>query len=98
MSAFDDGIISGKSLTEMRVEPNFVAAGVASTKANWVEDCSGAFCYEREAFACPVIVSSFGGCGVISWLEKDKTKTQAGEVSAQHYQLAMVKVLDAWIG
>ena len=82
----------------MRVEPNFVTTGAASTKANWVEDCSGAFCHEREAFACPVIVSSFGGCGVIYWLEKDKTEIQAGEVSAQHNQLAMVEVLDAWVG
>jgi len=61
MLAFVDVIIAGKSLTEMRVEPNFVAAGAASTEENWVEDYSGAFCHEREAFACPVIVSSFGG-------------------------------------
>ena len=82
----------------MQVEPNFVATGAASAEANWVEDCcSRAFCHEREAFTCPVIVSCFGGCGVVAWLEKDKTKTQAGEVSAQHYQLAMVEALDAWV-
>jgi len=31
-------------------------------------------------------------------LEKDKTETQAGEVSVQHDQLAMVEALDAWVG
>ena len=75
VSAFVDGVVSRKSLTEMRVEPNFVAAGAASAKANWVEDCSGAFGHEREAFTCPVIVSCFGECGVVAWLEEDKTKT-----------------------
>ncbi len=75
VSAFVDGVVSRKSLTKMLVEPNFVAAGAASAKANWVEDCSRAFGHERVAFTRPVIVSCFGGCGVVAWLEEDKTKT-----------------------
>ena len=56
------------------MEPNFVAAGVASAKANWVEDCSGAFGHEREAFTSPVIVSCFGECVLLPGWRRTKPK------------------------
>ncbi len=94
LPAFVDCVVPRESLPEMWMQPHFIPLGTASAKANWVEGCNGIFCHEGETTSIPIILCSFGGRFVISWLKRDETKSEAGEVCLQYNQFAMIKALD----
>jgi hypothetical protein len=58
LSTLVDGIIPGKSFAEMRMQPNFIAAGSTSSKAYWAQDCFGVLCHEGEFFTVAIILGS----------------------------------------
>jgi hypothetical protein len=96
-AAFVDGVVPGESLTEMRVKPDLVAAGAASTEANRTQYYHGAFGHERESLAIMVVLGCLRQGLVVGWLKQNVTKTLWGEVGTQDAQLAIVESLNAGV-
>jgi hypothetical protein len=69
LSAFVGCVVPREFLLKMLMQPNFNLLGTVSAEVNWVEGCSGIFCHEGEAMSILIILCSFGGRIVISWLK-----------------------------
>ena len=82
----------------MGVEADLVSSRASGTEADRMQNCLGILGHESESLSLEIVPCSANRHVIIARLQQDVSKTFAGKVGAQHYELAMVKTLDAGVG